>query len=96
MGAPLDDVDAFARDLGLDGAFLRAVREHRGMTLDDLARATRISTRYLQAIESNAFDSLPSATFVRGYLKQLATVLEVADRGVVDGFMDLYRERRGG
>jgi hypothetical protein len=80
---------------GATGPFLMAVREERGMTLDDLSRVTRISTRYLEAIEANAFDRLPSATFVKGYVKQVVEHLEIDDHGVVDAFMAAYRSHRG-
>ncbi len=92
---PADPIEALLQRHGPDGAFLRGVREHRGMDLDALAQATRISTRYLSAIEENGFDRLPAATFVKGYLKQIAAVLEVEQHGVVEGFMALYAQHRG-
>lgn len=92
---PLDPIDRLARDFGYDGRFLRAVREARSIGLDDLSRATRISNRYLEAIEANGFDQLPAATFVRGYLKEIVKVLELADRDVVGGYMALFQRQRG-
>ncbi|MEC7946515.1 MAG: helix-turn-helix domain-containing protein [Myxococcota bacterium] len=91
---PSDPVEALLAQHGTDGAFLRGVRQLRGMDLEALGTATRISTRYLGAIEENGFDRLPAATFVRGYLKQVVAVLEVADRGVVEGYMALYSQHR--
>jgi hypothetical protein len=79
----------------LDGRFLAQVREQRGMSLDELAGTTRISTRYLEAIEENAFEKLPAAPFVRGYVRQVAQILGVEDQGVVEGFMDMYNHHRG-
>ncbi len=93
--AGLDDVARLARAHGLTGRFLREVREHRKLTVEDVSRSTRISGRYLAAIEADDYERLPSATFVRGYIKQLAEVLEVSDRGVVEGFMDRFRQQRG-
>ncbi len=92
---PTDPVARLASQHGLTGAFLRAVREHQGMSVDEMSRATRISTRYLAAIEDDAHDRLPSATFVRGYLKQIQRVLELTEHDVVDVFMDAYRAARG-
>jgi hypothetical protein len=94
VAEPADPIEALLARHGTDGAFLRGVRELRGMDLDALASATRISTRYLGAIEDNGFDRLPAATFVRGYLKQIASVLEVAEHGVVEGYMALYSQHR--
>ena len=46
--------------------------------MESVASATNISTRYVQALETNAYDRLPSAIFVRGYLKEIARVLEAS------------------
>ena len=91
----IDDVASIAGRFGMDGRFLRAVRELRKRTLDELADETRISLRYLHALESNDFDSLPAATFVRGYVKELARALDIQDVDVVEGYLGLYKQQRG-
>ena len=90
-----DDVVSIAGRYGMDGRFLRAVRELRKRTLDDLADETRISLRYLHALESNDFDSLPAATFVRGYVKELSRALDIQEVDVVEGYLALYKQQRG-
>jgi len=92
---PSDPIARLRMQHGDGGAMLAAVREHRGLTLDALARSTRISARYLTAMESDAFDKLPSATFVRGYVRQVVQALELDDAGVVDAYMALYASHRG-
>jgi cytoskeletal protein RodZ len=86
---------AIAGRFGLDGRFLSAVRELRKRTLDDLVAETRISLRYLHAIESNDFDALPAETFVRGYVKEFARALEIHEVDVVEGYLALFRQHRG-
>ena len=93
--ADLGPVELARHRYGATGPFLLAVREERGMSLDDLSRVTRISSRYLEAIEANAFDRLPSATFVKGYVKQVVEHLEIDGHGVVEAFMAAYRSQRG-
>jgi hypothetical protein len=92
---PLDDISAIAGRFGLDGRFLMAVRELRKRTLDELANETRISLRYLHAIEGNDFDALPAETFVRGYVKELSRALDINEVDVVEGYLALYRQQRG-
>ena len=92
---PPDDVVSIAARYGMDGRFLRAVRELRKRTLEELADETRISLRYLHALESNDFDSLPAATFVRGYVKELTRALDIQDVDVVEGYLGLYKQQRG-
>ena len=91
----LSDVETIASQYGMDGRFLRAVRELRKVTLDQLAEETRISLRYLHALESNDFASLPAATFVRGYVKELSRALKIEDVGIVEGYLTLYNQQRG-
>jgi cytoskeleton protein RodZ len=60
-----------------------------------MAKETRISERYLHAIESNDFDSLPASTFVRGYVKEVARALDVSGAELVEGYMVLFSQHRG-
>lgn len=92
---PPPTVAELAERHGHDGRFLAAVRQLRGLSVDDLSRETRISARYLEALEGNEFDHLPASTFVRGYLRQVVRVLDIEDEAVVDDYMDLVRRRRG-
>jgi len=90
-----NSVAAIAETYGLDGQFLRAVRELRMRTIEELADETRISLRYLHALESNDFDSLPAETFVRGYVKELSRALQINEVDAVEGYLELYRQQRG-
>ncbi|MBO86380.1 MAG: hypothetical protein CL927_13565 [Deltaproteobacteria bacterium] len=77
------------------GPFLRETRESLGISLDELSKSTRISTRYLEAIEADDFERLPSPIFVKGYLKQVVEQLGLDADGVVESFMAAYHSRRG-
>jgi cytoskeleton protein RodZ len=59
------------------GAYLRAVREHRGLTLGELAETTRISKAYLQALEEGDLSVLPSRPFAIGYVRSYAKTLGI-------------------
>ena len=91
----MSDVHGIAGTYGHDGRFLRAVRELRKRTIEDIAEETRISLRYLHALESNDFGSLPAETFVRGYVKELTRALEIDHAEAVEGYLELYRQHRG-
>jgi cytoskeleton protein RodZ len=54
------------------GEFLRRERELRHISLDDVAERTKISRRYLEAIEEGQYDRLPGETFVRGFIRSYA------------------------
>jgi hypothetical protein len=52
--------------------WLRAGRAHRGMSLDDVARVTKIQPRILERLEAGKLEGLPAAVFVRGFVRSFA------------------------
>lgn len=78
---------------GPTGAFLRSVREIRRLSLADLSTITRISQRFLDAMERDGFTELPSGTFVRGYLKMVVRGLEALEGSEIDEFIEGYMSR---
>ena len=57
------------------GEVLKTERINHRLTLDQFAQKTRIRKEYLIALEANQFSQLPSATFVKGYIKTYSSVL---------------------
>jgi cytoskeleton protein RodZ len=54
------------------GASFKKARESRGISLDRIAQDTRISTRFLSAIENEEFHLLPGGIFNRGFVRAFA------------------------
>jgi cytoskeleton protein RodZ len=54
------------------GASFRQARESKGISLDQIATETRISTRFLSAIENEEFQLLPGGIFNRGFVRAFA------------------------
>src|SRR4030095_2827466 len=54
------------------GASFKKARESKGISLDQIAKTTRISTRFLAAIESEEFHLLPGGVFNRGFVRSFA------------------------
>ena len=57
------------------GGELTRAREGRGLTLENAERDTRISQRYLQALEDERFDVIPAPVYARGFLRSYAQYL---------------------
>jgi cytoskeleton protein RodZ len=57
------------------GSVLIRAREARGLTLEDAERDTRISRRYLQALEAEQFEVIPAPVYARGFLRSYASYL---------------------
>lgn len=69
------------------GATLQSARERRGLSLEDVARRTKISVRVLRAIENNSFDTIPRGIFTRGYLRAYAREVGLDPTTTVDEFV---------
>src|SRR4029078_6990279 len=59
-------------ELASFGEELRREREIRGISLKEIADATKISKRFLEAIERNDHRTLPAPVFTRGFVRQYA------------------------
>ncbi len=68
------------------GNLLREAREARGLSLADAQEATRINSRYLQALEEGQYGSLPSQVHVRGYLRNYAKFLSLDPNPILSRF----------
>jgi len=66
------------------GQRLREEREKRGLTIEELARQTRINARYFEAIERGDTASLPGGFFYRSFIRQYARLVGLPE--------DAYRE----
>jgi cytoskeletal protein RodZ len=51
---------------------LPALRQHKGISLRDIAETTKISMRFLKAIEEEDFDQLPGGIYNTNYIRQYA------------------------
>jgi cytoskeleton protein RodZ len=68
------------------GANLRREREMRGVPLDEIAAATKISVRCLQALEEEEFSKLPGGIFNRSFLRAYAKYLGLNEETVMAEF----------
>lgn len=59
------------------GDRLRAAREAAGMSCADIAQALKFSQRQIEMIEANAWSELPGQTFVRGFVRNYARVVNL-------------------
>lgn len=74
------------------GERLRAARDEKGLTLEDIAAQTRIPQRHLESIETSDWARLPAPTYTIGFARNYATAVgldptEIADqlRGELGG-----------
>lgn len=68
------------------GRFLRAEREARGVSIEDLAAVTKISRQVLIDLEADHFESLPPPVFLKGFVRTIARTLALPQQEVVERF----------
>ncbi len=54
------------------GHFLREAREKKGLSRDHIARVTRLRKQYIEALEDEDWEKLPSSVFVKGFIRAYA------------------------
>ena len=69
------------------GENLRRERELRGIELREMAEATKISIRFLQALEQDRVDILPGGIFQRAFVRQYAKYLGLDPERLVAEFV---------
>ena len=57
------------------GSCLREMRLKHGFSLAEIARSTRVTSRYLTALESDQFSELPPPVFTRGFIRAFCSAL---------------------
>jgi cytoskeleton protein RodZ len=71
------------------GDWLRRQREMREISLRDIADRTKISLRYLEAMEADRFDLLPAAVFAKGFLREYARYVGLSPDDVVNHYLSV-------
>ena len=71
------------------GSFVREQRRRRGMSLEQLAAATKIPPASLRLIEEDRFEDLPAQVFAKGFLRCCARALGLP----ADRVLELFDER---
>jgi transcriptional regulator with XRE-family HTH domain len=73
------------------GSYLSELRTARGVSLEELARITRVGQTYLQALEAEAFKRLPAPVFTKGFIRAYCLALGESP----DEALSRYREIQG-
>jgi cytoskeletal protein RodZ len=72
------------------GERLKREREMREVSIDEVTKATRISRRFVEALENEDWDRLPGGVFGHGFVRTIARYLGLDEDGLL-GDYDLAR-----
>lgn len=77
---------------GTIGEQLRLAREGRGIPLREISDQTRISVRYLEAIETDDFKRLPGGIFNRSFVRAYARYVGYDEKEALDAYTKFMRD----
>ena len=75
------------------GEILREAREAKGLSLEQVYEETRITQRFLAAMEAGDYDQLPTPVHVRGYLRNYARFLALDPAPLLERYENSTRKR---
>ncbi|HAF44586.1 MAG TPA: hypothetical protein DCK83_06525 [Gallionellaceae bacterium] len=65
------------------GTTLREAREGQGMSVYDIAERIKFAPKQVEALEANDYERLPKATFLRGFVRSYARVLQLDEAELI-------------
>ena len=75
------------------GSWLRQARKEQGLTLESVARSTRISHHQLESLEHGRYDELPGDIYARGFIRSYARAVGLDDNEALVQFSSERRAR---
>lgn len=70
-----NEISSTAGSVGLLGEYLKQKRIDKNYTLEKLSQKTKISVNILKSLETNDYDHLPSAAYIKGFVTSYVKVL---------------------
>jgi cytoskeleton protein RodZ len=68
------------------GAMIRAARERKRLSVEDLAQQTKLSRATVEALERDDFGALLEPVYVRGYYRKCAKMLELPEDSLISAY----------
>lgn len=76
------------------GQRLHEARLKKGLTLDEVSRATKIKTTFLSAIEKGEYQKIPEKTYAQGFVRNYAEFLGLPQNEILALFRREFDEEK--
>lgn len=76
------------------GQRLKEIRLSKGLSIDDVAEATKIRASFLSAIEKGDYRKLPSSSYAQGFVQNYATFLGIPKKEAMALFRREFDEKK--
>lgn len=88
----MEDVKTLSNEIlskeRISGDDLRNLRKAVDVKFNEIQHITKISTSVLKAIEENRIEELPPDTYLKGFLRSYAKILQIDPQKVIDGYFE--------
>lgn len=75
------------------GERLKSERKKKGLSIDEVARATKIRPEFISSLESGNYSKLPSSAYIQGFIKNYVAFLGLPERETLAMFRREFDER---
>jgi cytoskeletal protein RodZ len=75
------------------GEYLRQAREEKNISIKDVQEATKISMRYLEAIERGDFNGIPGEVYCKGFIANYAIAIGLDPQYVLQRYHQIKTEQ---
>lgn len=72
---------------------LEEIRKRNGVSLEQISDRTKISTRFLRAIETEEFEKLPGGVFNTNYIRQYAVAIGAPEKSILECYASFEESR---
>lgn len=72
------------------GDVLRRIRKRKGISLKEIAYASKIQARTLECMENEDYEPLPPRVYIKGFIVTYAKYLELDHHKVSEDYMERY------
>lgn len=72
------------------GAQLAQVRENKGISREVVAAKLHFTEQTIELLEADAYDILPEAVFIKGYIRAYAKFLSIDSEPLIEAFNQVY------
>lgn len=76
------------------GQKLREQRITKGLSIEEVSKATKIRASYLLAIEKGDYQKLPASTYIQGFVRNYANYLELNEQKILALFRREFDEEK--
>lgn len=80
-------------NIGTIGQKLEAARQSKGVTISEAGQATKIMSKYIEAMEADNFGELSAPVYVKGFIRMYAQYLGLDSVPLVNEYLSLAEPR---